>query len=366
MTLAVGMAKIFAGVFGRGLMAYWYHFVIMFEALFILTLLETGTRVARFVFQEALAEFNPRYAIGKEPKWTVNVIMSVTVCFLWGYMLYTGNIASLWRMLGIANQLLATIALAVGTTYLLEHAAKKVYALCTALPLAFVVVTVFTAGVQSIGMWLDELWLPETTSATAFSLKLNCVLAGVMLVLSALIVLDAGRRWWVLLRAAPAWGRPRWPRKSRRDEARVIAGFCHRGCPLELEHVRCRVQSFVGGHPPAISSGGGAVAAWYSANAAFKSRHSRSNALTASSASRWSPGCNRNRSTLNAAARDGSAPMWVTVLLSRCPSRPTSTKSPSCSANADLGEDDVDILEEEHYHLLDKITVVEAALHRQL
>ncbi len=198
-TLAVGMAKIFAGVFGRELMAYWYHFVIMFEALFILTLLETGTRVARFVFQEALAQINPKYEMGGEAKWGVNIVMSCTVCFLWGYMLYTGNIASLWRMLGISNQLLATIALAVGTTYLLEHASKKVYALCTAVPLAFVVVTVFTAGIQSIGMWIDELQLIETTAATAFSLQLNCVLAAVMLVLSAVIVVDAGRRWWVLL-----------------------------------------------------------------------------------------------------------------------------------------------------------------------
>ena len=135
-------------------MAYWYHFVIMFEVLFILTLLETGTRVARFVFQEALAQFNPKYGIGKEPNWTVNVVVSVTVCFLWGYLLYTGNIASLWRMMGIANQLLATIALAVGTTYLLQHAPKRVYALCTALPLLFVIVTVFTAGVESIQLWL--------------------------------------------------------------------------------------------------------------------------------------------------------------------------------------------------------------------
>ncbi len=79
--------------------------------------------------------------------------MSVVVCFLWGYLLYTGSIDSLWRMMGIANQLLAAIALAVGTTYLLAHAPKRIYALCTAIPLAFVVVTVFTAGVQSIAIW---------------------------------------------------------------------------------------------------------------------------------------------------------------------------------------------------------------------
>jgi carbon starvation protein len=177
----------------------------MFEALFILTLLETGTRVARFVFQDALAQINRKYEIGKEPKWGVNVFMSVTVCFLWGYLLYTGNISSLWRMMGIANQLLATIALAIGTTYLLQNAKRKAYALCTAIPLVFVIVTVFTAGIQSIQMWLQELArlqatsLPDTIRSQVFSLKLNCTLAGVMLVLSALIALDACRRWYVLL-----------------------------------------------------------------------------------------------------------------------------------------------------------------------
>lgn len=206
-TLAVGMAKVFSGLFGRGLMAYWYHFVIMFEALFILTLLETGTRVARFVFQEALAQLNPKYELGGEPKWSVNVLLSVTVCFLWGYMLYTGNIASLWRMMGIANQLLATIALAVGTTYLLQHAPKRRYALCTAIPLAFVIVTVFAAGIESVQLWLRELATTRPTAAQAFSLKLNCVLASVMLALSAVIAVAALRRWYVLLangRAEPA------------------------------------------------------------------------------------------------------------------------------------------------------------------
>jgi carbon starvation protein len=145
-TLAVGMARVFSHVFGRQMMAYWYHFVIMFEALFILTLLETGTRVARFVFQEMLAQIHPKYGLGSKTHWGVNVAVSIIVCFLWGYLLYTGNISSLWRMMGIANQLLAAIALAIGTTYLLQNASKRHYALCTFLPLLFVVVTVFTAG----------------------------------------------------------------------------------------------------------------------------------------------------------------------------------------------------------------------------
>jgi carbon starvation protein len=170
--------------------------VIMFEALFILTLLETGTRVARFVFQETLSQFNPEAAIGHQPKWGLNITMSVVVCGLWGGLLYIGNLDTLWRMLGIANQLLATIALAVGTTYLLQYAKKRVYALCTAIPLAFAVVTVFTAGVQSIQMWWQK---PGTNSTEIFLTKLACALASIMLLLSAVIVIDAMRRWYVML-----------------------------------------------------------------------------------------------------------------------------------------------------------------------
>jgi carbon starvation protein len=216
-TLAVGMAKIFSSLPGmQQLIAYWYRFIVMFEALFILTLLETGTRVARFVFQDTVNQLMPARFAERQPvwlKWTLNVSMSVLVCFLWGYLLYTGNIDRLWRMMGIANQLLAAIALAVGTTYLLVHAPKRRYALCTGIPLVFVVVTVFTAGAESIGQWLRELAVwnvqladPAITVARAqeigskvFSIQLTCVMAAVMLVLAALIVLDALRRWCVLL-----------------------------------------------------------------------------------------------------------------------------------------------------------------------
>jgi len=201
-TLAVGMAKVFSSLPGmRHMMAYWYHFVIMFEALFILTLLETGTRVARFVFQETLAQVNPAASLGHQPKWGLNITMSVVVCGLWGGLLYIGNLETLWRMLGIANQLLATIALAVGTTYLLLYAKKRVYALCTAIPLVFAVVTVFTAGVQSIQMWWEK---PGTTSTEIFLTKLACVLASIMLFLSAIIVIDAVRRWYGLLNGVAA------------------------------------------------------------------------------------------------------------------------------------------------------------------
>jgi len=218
-TLAVGMSKVFSGLPGmKQLSAYWYHFVIMFEALFILTLLETGTRVARFIFEESLAQFRRSTCEGRQPNWALNVTMSVLVCLLWGYLLYTGSIDNLWRMMGIANQLLATIALAVGTTYLLKSSPKRIYALCTGIPLVFVVVTVFTAGVQSIQGWSNGLpVLQEQLSDLArgskeytdlsreiFSLQLMRGLAGVMLTLTALIMGDALRQWYTILRTAPA------------------------------------------------------------------------------------------------------------------------------------------------------------------
>jgi carbon starvation protein len=196
-TLADGMEKVFAAVPGmKKLMAFWYHFITMFEALFILTLLETGTRVARFVFQETLAQFRPKYALGHQPRWGFNVLMSVVVCGLWGALLYIGNLDTLWKMLGIANQLLATIALAVGTTYLLLHAKKRIYALCTGIPLVFTLVTTFTASIQSIyGWWMKE----EADFGQQFLLKLACVLAGIMLGLTAIITIDTLRRWYVIL-----------------------------------------------------------------------------------------------------------------------------------------------------------------------
>ncbi len=199
-TLAVGMAAVFSKLPGmQTLVSYWYHFVIMFEALFILTLLETGTRVARFVFQEAIGQFSGKPTFTGHANWTLNILMSVITCGAWGYLLYTGNLNTLWRMLGIANQLLASIALAVGTTYLLLHARKRVYALCTGIPYVFVLVTVVVASVKSIAGWWAG--LAGAPADQVFLLKLTCVLAGIMVSLTVLIALDAAWRWWQILRA---------------------------------------------------------------------------------------------------------------------------------------------------------------------
>jgi carbon starvation protein len=206
-TLAVGVAKIFARMPGmQTLVSYWYHFIIMFEALFILTLLETGTRVARFVFQEAVTQLRPQSKKTGKPNWALNVIMSIVTCFAWGYLLYMGNLNTLWRMLGLANQLLASIALAVGTTYLLLHAPKRRYALCTAIPFIFVVITVFAAGIISIRGWWHE--LGTVPPGQVFLLKLACVLATSMLLLTATIVVNAVWRWYVILGQPVAKAKP--------------------------------------------------------------------------------------------------------------------------------------------------------------
>lgn len=194
-TLAVGMSKVFSSVPGLSrLMSYWYHFVIMFEALFILTLLETGTRVARFVVQETAASFSSKSAVGGgKPHWGVNVVTSAVVCFCWGYLLYTGNLKTLWQMLGIANQLLAAIALAVGTTYLLNHASKRVYALCTGIPFVFVLVTVLVAGAESVTNWWGQ--IPTATPDQVFMIRLTCALAVIMQILTVIIAIDSIRVW---------------------------------------------------------------------------------------------------------------------------------------------------------------------------
>ncbi len=152
-SLAVGIAQIFSGMPGmRGLMDYWYHFAIMFEALFILTTIDTGTRVARFLVQEFFGQF---YAPMGRQEWMPGAVVStlLVVCS-WGYFIWTGSISTIWPMFGIANQLLAAVALAVGTTIVINMG-KARYAWITAAPLAFVSTTTLTAGVMSVR---DNFW----------------------------------------------------------------------------------------------------------------------------------------------------------------------------------------------------------------
>jgi len=187
-TLAVGMAQIFRNLPGMaGMMSYWYHFAIMFEALFILTTIDTGTRVARFIVQEIAGQVYKPFKTGT---WLPGVILtSFAVSFGWFILVHGGTVATIWPMFGIANQLLAVVALAVGTSYILRHAAKKSYALTTFLPFTYLAVTVFTSGYQ----FSRKMLLGATPDYLKGSLTV------LMMILAAVICWECARNWRQLL-----------------------------------------------------------------------------------------------------------------------------------------------------------------------
>jgi len=187
-TLAVGMAQIFSAIPGlKGLMKYWYHFAIMFEALFILTTIDAGTRIARFILQEFLGRL---YAPFKRPDWLPgNILASLVVVFSWGYLIWNASISTIWPMFGIANQLLAAIALAIGTTILIKMK-KSQYLWTTLLPMIFVATTTLVAASQMI---LYHYW-PKT--ATPFVIHLNIALICVMVGCSFFIFWSALKKWF--------------------------------------------------------------------------------------------------------------------------------------------------------------------------
>jgi carbon starvation protein len=195
-SLAVGMAYIFGNIPGlKTLMSYWYHFAIMFEALFILTTIDAGTRVGRYILQESLGSIIPKL---KEISWWPGVIItSAVISISWGYLLYFGSISTIWPMFGVANQLLAVIALTIGTTFILRRATKKIYALITFIPFLFMFAVTFTAGIENI----FNIYLKQHTSTA----NVNIILTVLMLVLVLLIALDGIRNWYNILthRAKP-------------------------------------------------------------------------------------------------------------------------------------------------------------------
>ena len=227
-SLALGMAHIFArSGGGRALIGFWYHFAIMFEALFILTIIDAGTRVGRFMLQDMLGHAHER--LGRT-SWMPGVIgASALVVLAWGYFLYQGvrdplgGINSLWPLFGIANQLLAAIALCVATTILLKMRGPK-YMWITCAPLVWLIVICFTAGYQKILSPLPAIGflaqadkleaalqsgaisgaLAAQTRTLIFNARLDAALCGVFLVLVATILIDSVRIWAGILRGTRA------------------------------------------------------------------------------------------------------------------------------------------------------------------
>ena len=193
-SLAIGMAQIFAALPGlKGLLSYWYHFAIMFEALFILTTIDTGTRVARFMVQEFLGRvFRPL----ERTDWLPGTILSsLMVVLAWSYFIWTGSISTIWPMFGVSNQLLASIALCVGTTVLV-NAGKARYIWITLLPLSFVATTTLIAG------WLNvtDNFLPLARHGQPVQGYLNATMTLIMMACVVTILVESARRWIAALR----------------------------------------------------------------------------------------------------------------------------------------------------------------------
>jgi carbon starvation protein len=199
-TLAVGMAFVFSDALSwtglpiGGVMKYWYHFAIMFEALFILTTIDAGTRIARFLLQEALGRMHPSFA---RTDWLPGALLATGVVTAgWGALIWAGSISTIWPMFGIANQLLAVMALAIVTT-LLVNTGRARYAPLTILPMLFVTATTMTAGYQMSHLFLVMMEKDATPWRGVLNLSLTVfVVASVMTLL-----LMAAARWIAVVRS---------------------------------------------------------------------------------------------------------------------------------------------------------------------
>ena len=222
-TFAVGMADMFARVSaGPTALAVWYHFAIMFEALFILTTIDAGTRVGRFLLQDFLG--NLWRPLGNTRSWSANFLSSVLLVSAWGWFLYEGvidplgGINSLWPLFGLANQLLSVVALCLGTTLLIKMRKAK-YLFVTLAPLCFMCAVTFSAGYLKVfsadprigflsgarALSRDSAEIADPAKATelvrqAGVWRFDALVAVFFLVLVLLIVLGSARQWWQLLR----------------------------------------------------------------------------------------------------------------------------------------------------------------------
>jgi carbon starvation protein len=223
-SLALGMAQIFGNVLQKtgiagGLVSFWYHFAILFEALFILTIIDAGTRVGRFMLQDLLGHiYSPLGRIGWKPGL---VLTSAAVSGAWGYFLYQGvidplgGINTLWPLFGISNQLLSAVALCVATTVLIKMHGLR-YAWITVVPLVWLMSITFSAALEPeprIGFLSHANALENAlaagkivaakvaeTRAVIFNERLDAVVCGIFLLLVGLIVTDSVRVWYGLLR----------------------------------------------------------------------------------------------------------------------------------------------------------------------
>ncbi|MBO0998101.1 carbon starvation protein A [Bacillus sp. SD075] len=186
-TLAVGMTYIFTEIpFFDKLASFFFQFVIMFEAVFILTAIDSGTRVARYLIQDFFGEF---YKPLKRVDWLPgNIFASALACFIWGYLLYSGDIGSIWALFGVSNQLMASIGLIIGATVVLKIADKRWYIWTCLVPLAYLYVTVNVAG-----YWMVKNVYLNPDSA-GFSI-LNGILSITMLCLGLVILISALKKW---------------------------------------------------------------------------------------------------------------------------------------------------------------------------
>ena len=190
-SLAVGMAQIFSGLPGmKGLMAYWYHFAIMFEAVFILTTIDSGTRIARFLLQEFGGRAWPSYA--RASSLLASLSATLLIVLGWSYFIWTGSISTIWPMFGVANQLLGVVALAVATTLVINIGRAR-YWWVTGVPCGLITITTLVAGWMNI---TDNFWpltsAPDPTVHVQGYVNTTCT--AIMMVCAVVILAETARK----------------------------------------------------------------------------------------------------------------------------------------------------------------------------